>query len=185
MDLPPLFSNFSLSSSSFFPGLGLGQTESFELLLFPSYFIDRRKSGDPALLFLIKKNISSCRLHEISFFTSVPNRIRKRISSIRPPNRDKCGDISETYSESYYNLCRKRGALKGKTPAQAAGLTNHPLTLREWLTYNAVITSKISQGVTYIIERRCDDTAPSVLSAREPGKASDLPGGTARYCPRL
>src|SRR5215831_11743233 len=107
MDLPPLFSNFSLSSSSFFPGLGLGQTESFELLLFPSYFIDRRKSGDPALLFLIKKNISSCRLHEISFFTSVPNRIRKRISSIRPPNRDKCGDISETYSSE------KRGKMGG------------------------------------------------------------------------
>jgi hypothetical protein len=39
--------------------------------------------------------------------------------------------------------------LKAKTPAQAAGLTDHQWTLRELLTFNAVITSKItyfSQG---------------------------------------
>src|SRR5215813_12001970 len=181
MDLPPLFSNFSLSSSSFFRASVLVRQSRLNSFCFPVTLSTGANLATQRFFFSSKKNISSCRLHEISFFTSVPNRIRKRISSIRPPNRDKCGDISETYSESYYNLCRKRGALKGKTPAQAAGLTNHPLTLREWLTYNAVITSKISQGVTYIIERRCDDMAPSVLSAREPGKASDLPGGTARY----
>jgi hypothetical protein len=94
-------------------------------------------------------------------------------------------DTQTQLFKSHYNLCRKHGALKGKTPAQAAGLTNHPWTLRELLTYNAVITSKISEGVPHIIERRCDDMAPIVLSAREPGKASDLPGGTARYCQRL
>jgi len=26
--------------------------------------------------------------------------------------------------KSYYNLCRKHGALKGKTPAQASGLSD-------------------------------------------------------------
>ncbi len=46
--------------------------------------------------------------------------------------------------KSYYNLCRKHGSLKGKTPAQAAGLTDHQWTLRELLTFNAAITSKIT-----------------------------------------
>ena len=46
--------------------------------------------------------------------------------------------------KSYYNLCRKHGTLKGKTPAQAAGLTERPWTLRELLTYNAAVTSKIT-----------------------------------------
>jgi len=36
------------------------------------------------------------------------------------------------------------GTLKGKTPAQAAGLSNHCWTLRELLTFNAAITSKIT-----------------------------------------
>jgi hypothetical protein len=45
--------------------------------------------------------------------------------------------------KSYYNLCRRHGTLKGQTPAQAAGLTDHPWTLRELLTFNAAITSKI------------------------------------------
>jgi hypothetical protein len=45
--------------------------------------------------------------------------------------------------KSYYNLCRKHGTLKGKTPAQAAGLSDHCWTLRELLTFNAAITSKI------------------------------------------
>jgi hypothetical protein len=43
--------------------------------------------------------------------------------------------------KSYYNLCRKHGTLKGKTPAQAAHLTDHCWTLRELLTYNAAVTS--------------------------------------------
>lgn len=58
----------------------------------------------------------------------------------------KCRTALETQTQlfkSYYNLCRKHGTLKGKTPAQAAGLTDHPWTLRELLTYNAAITSKI------------------------------------------
>jgi transposase-like protein len=46
--------------------------------------------------------------------------------------------------KSYYNLCRKRGSLRGKTPAQAAGLADHRWTLRELLTFNAAITSKIA-----------------------------------------
>jgi hypothetical protein len=40
---------------------------SFELLLFLGHFIDRRKSGNPPLLFLIEKYIPSCRLHKICF----------------------------------------------------------------------------------------------------------------------
>jgi len=48
------------------------------------------------------------------------------------------------FFKSYYNLCREHGGLKGKTPAQAAGLTNRAWTLRELLTYNAAVTSKIS-----------------------------------------
>jgi len=46
--------------------------------------------------------------------------------------------------KSYYNLCRKHGTLKRKTPAQAAGLSDHCWTLRELLTFNAAITSKIT-----------------------------------------
>lgn len=43
----------------------------------------------------------------------------------------------------YYNLCREQDSLKGKTPAQAAGLTDRSWTLRELLTFNAAITSRI------------------------------------------
>lgn len=52
-------------------------------------------------------------------------------------------DTQTQLFKSYYNLCRKHGTLKGKTPAQAAGLIDHPWTLRELLTFNAAITSKI------------------------------------------
>jgi hypothetical protein len=46
--------------------------------------------------------------------------------------------------KSYYNLCRRHGTLKEMTPAQAAGLSDHCWTLRELLTFNAAITSKIT-----------------------------------------
>ena len=52
-------------------------------------------------------------------------------------------DTQTQLFKSYYNLCRKHGTLKGKTPAQAAGLSDHCWTLRELLTFNAAITSKI------------------------------------------
>jgi transposase-like protein len=58
----------------------------------------------------------------------------------------KCRTALDTQTQlfkSYYNLCRKHGTLKGKTPAQAAALSDHCWTLRELLTYNAAITSKI------------------------------------------
>jgi hypothetical protein len=35
-------------------------------------------------------------------------------------------DTQTQLFKSYYNLCRKHGALKGKTPAQAAGLLRPP-----------------------------------------------------------
>jgi hypothetical protein len=46
--------------------------------------------------------------------------------------------------KNYYNLRRKHGSLKGKTPAQTAGLTDHQWALRELLTFNAAIISKIT-----------------------------------------
>jgi hypothetical protein len=58
----------------------------------------------------------------------------------------KCRTALDTQTQlfkSYYNLCRKHGALNDKTPAQAAGLSDHCWTLRELLTFNAAITSKI------------------------------------------
>jgi hypothetical protein len=46
--------------------------------------------------------------------------------------------------KGYYNLCREHGTLKSRTPAQAAGLTDHGWTLRELLTFNAAVISKIT-----------------------------------------
>jgi hypothetical protein len=42
------------------------------------------------------------------------------------------------------NLCWRHGTLKGMTPAQAAGLSDHGWALSELLTFNAAITSKIT-----------------------------------------
>jgi len=53
-------------------------------------------------------------------------------------------DRQVQFFKSYYNLCRPHGTLRGKTPAQAAGLLDHRWTLRELLTYNAAVTSNIS-----------------------------------------
>jgi transposase-like protein len=53
-------------------------------------------------------------------------------------------DAQTQLFKSYYNLCRKHGTLKGKTPAQAAGLSDHCWTIRELLTFNAAIISKIA-----------------------------------------
>jgi transposase-like protein/IS1 family transposase len=53
-------------------------------------------------------------------------------------------DTQTQLFKSYYNLCRKHGTLKAKTPAQAAGLSDHCWTLRELLTFNAAIISKIT-----------------------------------------
>jgi transposase-like protein/IS1 family transposase len=53
-------------------------------------------------------------------------------------------DTQTQLCKSYYNLCRKHGTLKGKTPAQAAGLSDQCWTLKELLTFNAAIISKIT-----------------------------------------
>jgi hypothetical protein len=71
---------------------------------------------------------------------------------VAPPHRKarsfaKCRTALDTQTQlfkSYYNLCRKHGAMNGKTPAQAAGLSDHCWTLRELLTFNVAITSKIT-----------------------------------------
>lgn len=46
--------------------------------------------------------------------------------------------------KSYYNFCLSHSSLRGRTPAQAAGLTKDNLTMRELLTYGASTYSKIS-----------------------------------------
>jgi len=71
---------------------------------------------------------------------------------VAPPHRKtrsfaQCRTALDTQAQlfkSYDNLCRKHGSLSGKTPAQAAGLTDRPWTLGELLSFNAAITSKIA-----------------------------------------
>jgi hypothetical protein len=75
--------------------------------------------------------------------------IRRHVAPLHRKTRGfaKCRTALDTQtrlSKSYYNLCRKHGMLKGKAPAQAAGLSDHCRTLRELLTFNAAITSKIT-----------------------------------------
>jgi transposase-like protein/IS1 family transposase len=75
--------------------------------------------------------------------------IRQHVAPLHRKTRSfaKCRTALDTQTQlfkSYYNLCRKHGTLKGKTPAQAVGLSDHCWTLRELLTFNAVITSKIT-----------------------------------------
>ena len=75
--------------------------------------------------------------------------IRQHVVPLHRKTRSfaKCRRSLNTQTQlfkSYYNLCRKHGTLKGKTPAQAADLSDHCWTLRELLTYNAAIISKIS-----------------------------------------
>jgi hypothetical protein len=74
---------------------------------------------------------------------------RQHVAPLRRKTRSfaKCRTTLNTQTQlfkSYYNLCRKHGSLRGKTPAQAAGLTDHQWTLGEMLTFNAAITSKIT-----------------------------------------
>jgi IS1 family transposase len=75
--------------------------------------------------------------------------IRQHVAPLHRKTRSfaKCRTALDTQTQlfkSYYNLCRKHGTLKGKTPAQAAGLSDHCWTLRELLTFNAAIISKIT-----------------------------------------
>jgi transposase-like protein/IS1 family transposase len=74
--------------------------------------------------------------------------IRQHVVPLHRKTRSfaKCRTALDTQTQlfkSYYNLCRKHSTLKGKTPAQAAGLSDHCWTLRELLTFNAAIISKI------------------------------------------
>lgn len=75
--------------------------------------------------------------------------IRQHVASLHRKTRSFAKrrttlDTQTQLFKSYYNLCRKHGTLKGKTPAQAAGLSDHCWTLRELLTFNAAIISKIT-----------------------------------------
>jgi IS1 family transposase len=74
--------------------------------------------------------------------------IRQHVASLHRKARSfaKCRSALEAQAQlfkSYYNLCLRHGTLQGRTPAQAAGLTDHSWTLRELLTYNSAVTSKI------------------------------------------
>jgi hypothetical protein len=77
--------------------------------------------------------------------------IRQHVVPLHRKTRSfaKCRTALDTRTllfKNYYNLCRKHSTLKGKTPAQPAGLSDHCRTLRELLTFNAAITSKIVEG---------------------------------------
>jgi hypothetical protein len=74
--------------------------------------------------------------------------IHQRVAPLRRKTRRfaKCRtafDAQTPLFKSCYNLCRKRGSLKGKTPAQAAALSNHCWMLKELLTFKDETTSKI------------------------------------------
>ena len=75
--------------------------------------------------------------------------IRQHVAPLHGKTRSfaKCRTALDTHAQlfkSYYNLCLRHSTLKGRTPAQAAGLTDHGWTLRELLTFNAAVTSKIT-----------------------------------------
>ena len=75
--------------------------------------------------------------------------IRQHVPALHRKTRSfaKCRTALNTQAQlfkSYYNLCLRHGTLKGRTPAQAAGLTDRCWTLRELLTFNAAVVSKIT-----------------------------------------
>jgi len=75
--------------------------------------------------------------------------LRQHIGPLHRKTRSfaKCRTALETqtlFFKGYYNLCRRHGSLKDRTPAQAANLTMRAWTLRELLTYNSPVTSKIT-----------------------------------------
>jgi transposase-like protein/IS1 family transposase len=73
--------------------------------------------------------------------------IRLHVSPLRRKTRAfaKCRNTLHLHVQlfkSYYNLCLGHSSLGARTPAQAAGLTNHKWAIRELLTYGAAINSK-------------------------------------------
>lgn len=75
--------------------------------------------------------------------------IRQHVAALHRRARSfaKCRVALDTQAQlfkSYYNLSLRHGSLKGRTPAQTAGLTDHCWTLRELLTFNATVISKIT-----------------------------------------
>jgi hypothetical protein len=85
--------------------------------------------------------------------TSLLERLRgTMLQHVAPPHRKarssaKCRTAFDTQAQlfkSYYTLCLKHGSLKDSTLAQAVGLTDHWWTLRELLTSNAAIASKVT-----------------------------------------
>lgn len=74
--------------------------------------------------------------------------LRQHIAPLHRKTRSfaKCRTALDTQTQffkSYYNLCRPHETLRRRTPAQAAGLTEHRWSLRELLTYKAAVVSKI------------------------------------------
>jgi hypothetical protein len=85
--------------------------------------------------------------------TSLPERLNGKMRRhVSPPHRKTRSfakrrtalDTQMQLFKSCYNLCWKHGTLKGQTPAQGASQSDHCWTLRELLTFNAAITSKIA-----------------------------------------
>jgi hypothetical protein len=74
--------------------------------------------------------------------------IRRHVALLHRKTRSfaNCRTALDTQTRlfnSYYNLCRKHDTLKGKTPAQASGLSDHCWILRKLLTFNAAIISTL------------------------------------------
>jgi transposase-like protein/IS1 family transposase len=75
--------------------------------------------------------------------------LRLHVSPMRRKTRAfaKCRETLNLHVQlfkSYYNLCLRHGSLEGKTPAQAAGLSDHQWSVRELLTFGASGFSKIT-----------------------------------------
>jgi len=84
-----------------------------------------------------------------SFLERLNGTLRLHVSPLRRKTRAfaKCRatlNLHVQVFKSYYNLCLAHSSLEAKTPAQAAGLTNHQWTVRELLTFGASTFSKIT-----------------------------------------
>lgn len=68
---------------------------------------------------------------------------------------------------AYYNFCRVHGALEGRTPAMAAGLTDKPWTVRELLlAAKPKVEPRSGNGVPQAtLEDETNEAPPRILSA--------------------
>jgi IS1 family transposase len=93
--------------------------------------------------------------------------IRQHVAPLHRKTRSfaMCRTAIDTQTQlfkSYYNLCRKHGTLKGKAPAQAAGLSDHCWTLRElyfWAFHLICLSTLMTLDVLPSVEVVLDITS--------------------------